>query len=368
MRLLAGRWLAAAALLVSWGAVNALPDPAATGAASSCTQTPVVVPNGGFEGGALKPWAGTVHPVPGGGTASSLRIVPGGYNHSGHALQMTVGLSARIEQAIHSCQAATYTASFAYKVVNASATCHIVASAVGYTDNLNPLIDGGGWTHSAFNYTNTDGGPVTLAFALRCPYEDTGATILLDDIGVVTTGSVADPGCPRAVSITNGGFDSGQLAPWTDDSSPVEDPPSVQVVAPGFAGTSHALALSFPRTNYSSALIRNNFTHLCDTFQYNISFALNWGNYSGPNGDSNNGCGIAVGALNCDNALVGEPIFYAVRQSGWHDHTYLCRADGNGASIVDIMATCEVELNHTPIPAFAMQVDSISIKLVPPTS
>jgi hypothetical protein len=56
--------------------------------------------------------------------------------------------------------------------------------------------------------------------------------------------------CPAAVSVQNGGFDSG-LAPWATLPAAVPKP-TFSVVSPGYNGGAHALQLEFPAANATS--------------------------------------------------------------------------------------------------------------------
>jgi hypothetical protein len=363
--------------LVSPDVSNVLPDqharavrpPTPTGSpGGSCAQTPIVVPNGGFESGSLSPWVQDLQPVPS-GAPSTLKIIECGYNSS-HALQMSLGYSAEIHQTnIPTCEATIYIVSFAYKIVNATATCRITATASttpynSYSRTINPLLPGG-WSIATFNYHSTVALPYSLSFKLVCPYEESSATILLDDIQIKTSCSLASNGCPKSIGWTNGGFDNGQFAPRTAtrESGNFGNPPQYMVISPGYQSP-YALQLDFAETNFTDWFFQQNFPNLCDWYQYNVSFALNWVNYTGPASNGNNGCTLLVLEQRC----AGGPTdghYYASSNSGWQEYSYMCLANKNKKGSIDVQMECT---DAEPIPAFAVQLDNFNIQLRPTPS
>jgi hypothetical protein len=363
-------WAVMALSLLSRAASDALPadtarsPPTAVSSGSSCSDSPNVVRNGGFESGSIKPWIEFLRPVPGQAN-STLKIVEGGYKSS-HALRMEVGYVAQIKQKdIPTCESTIYTVSFAYKVLNATATCIIRTTANSSTSNVyqsivSPLLPGD-WTTDRLKFHSELAVPYDLRIALVCQYEDSSATILLDDIQVKATGSVAAKGCPKPVSIPNGGFDHGQIGPWSAVGN--ENPPQLAIVSPGYKSP-YALELDYAESNFTMSYAEILFNGTCEGYEYNVSFALNWVNYTGPASNRNTGCSLGVSVNPCVPTESDVNVYVASSTPGWKEHSYVCLADTNNEGSIFVEMSCSTK-NHTLIPAFAVQVDNFSFRLLP---
>ena len=367
------RGLACAAIacsLLSRAASDALPaeiassPPTAVSSGPSCKDSPNVVLNGGFESGLIKPWIEYLKPVPRQAN-STLQIVEGGYK-STHALRMEVGYLAQIKQkALPTCESAIYTVSFAYKVLDATATCIIRTTANStiynvFQSTLSPLLPGD-WTTGRLNFHTEIAVPFDLRIALVCQYEDSGATILLDDIQVKATGSVASKGCPKPVPLPNSGFDDGVLAPWHRDGG--DNPPQLAIVSPGYKSP-YALELEYAESDFTMSYVEVNFNGTCEGYEYNVSFALNWVNYTGPVSNRYSGCSLVLGVNGCVPTKSLQNVYPASSTPGWKENSYVCLADANNLGVIIVEMACSTK-NRTRIPAFAAQVDNFSFRILP---
>jgi hypothetical protein len=366
-----GSWVAAALAMVSLvatGVVRASPTtspPATTGPSSSCTQTPHSIPNGGFERGSLNPWTSHIEALPT-GYEGSVAIVPGGYK-SEHAVQLNAGYSVEIEQRfLPTCEVTAYTISFAYKVLNSTSAkvCELYARA-SHTRFLSfgksiPLHEGGGWQTNAFEYYSNLITGYTLVFGVQCNRLNNSASILLDDIQVTSAGSLARQGCPKTINLPNGGFDTGQIAPWVPSNFTKENAPKYKIVSPGYKSP-YAFEMDFPASDFTDWYFGLDFDRLCDGSYYNVSWAINWVNYTGPLGSPAGECSVSVLVDGCGPLNSSAYSSSATTTPGWVQYSYVCQSGVNGRSNLDVDVTCDSE---AVIPAFALRMDSFSIKLL----
>ena len=368
-----GTWAATVLSLVSIGATSAVPvapapvspQPAAISPNPSCTQTPITVPNGDFESGSLSPWTSATQAV-GAGPTPAVAIVPGGYQNSKYAVQLSAGYTAQIDQQrIPSCQATAYIISYAYKVLNATSakSCSLYARAYRskfHSFDKNIPLQVGDWTTAAFEYKSNLAIGYKLEFEVACTLKDTSATVLLDDIQVTSAGSIAAQGCPKAVGLTNGGFDDGQFAPWVPSTDTFSNPPQIEVVAPG-NDSPYAFQMDFGAAAFTDWYFGLNFTGLCDGSVYDLSYAVNWLNYTGPPSGPSGGCDVGVLAFGCQPLDANDYTVYATSTPGWTQYSYKCQSSTNAAvNLLNVEVSCE---SATVVPAFSLQMDSFAIQL-----
>ena len=357
--------------LVGTGVVHASPTtslPAVTFTSSSCTHTSVSIPNGGFERGSLNPWSSFVQVLPT-GYEGSIAIVPGGYK-SEHALQLDVGYAAQIEQKhLPTCEVTAYTISFAYKILtpNSTKACELYAHASNTKFNEFGIIiplqqdgNGSGWQTNAFEYYSNLETGYTLAFGIECDRKNTYASILLDDIQITSAGSIARQGCPKTVGLTNGGFDTGHIAPWVPSKPTKENAPKYRIISPGFE-SAYAFEIDFPAANITDWGFIIDFDRLCEGSYYEVSWALNWVNYTGPLGLPTGYCSVTVLAAGCGPLNDTNYDTYATTMPGWVQHSYVCQSGQNGRSTFSAGLSCRSE---DVVPAFALRLDSFSLHLL----
>ncbi|KAH8812881.1 hypothetical protein F5884DRAFT_751180 [Xylogone sp. PMI_703] len=166
--------------------------------------------------------------------------------------------------------------------------------------------------------------------------------------------------CPAAVTVQNGGFDSG-LAPWeTLPAAPVK--PTFSVVSPGYNGGAHALRLEFPAANVTSWDFLQDIGLQCKGQQYVTSFAVNWLNFSIHGDPNTNFCRFSVVSSYCyDNQEAYLGYYNATNTPGWQYHSYTCTAQKTGYASFVVGVGC---LADYIIPAFTWQMTDFSIQLV----
>ena len=182
-----------------------------------------------------------------------------------------------------------------------------------------------------------------------------------------TSPSTAQPGCPSAIGLINGGFESAKLAPWTQLSN--SNPTTKKTfVTPGYGGASgsHALKLDFVPANITEFSLEQSTTGKeCYGYYYNISYAWNWKDYKGPEGPGDQYCRFSVGTGYCSTYTP----HYATRTPGWHHHSYVCRNTlschpAYSSFVVDVTCVGGVGANIT-LPAFTLLVDDLAISNAP---
>jgi hypothetical protein len=166
--------------------------------------------------------------------------------------------------------------------------------------------------------------------------------------------------CPAAVSVQNGGFDSG-LAPWATLSAAVVNP-TFSVVSPGYNGGAHALQLEFPAANVTSWYFLQDIGLQCEGEQYFTSFAVNWLNFSIHGNLNTNFCHLFVDSSYCyDTQPSSLGIYNATNTSGWQYHSFTCTAQKTGYATFVVNVGCEADY---VIPAFTWQMTDFDIQLV----
>jgi hypothetical protein len=166
--------------------------------------------------------------------------------------------------------------------------------------------------------------------------------------------------CPAAVSVQNGGFDSG-LAPWATLSAALVNP-TFSVVSPGYNGGAHAFQLEFQAANVTSWYFLQDIGLQCKGEQYVTSFAVNWLNFSIHGNSNTNVCHLFVDSSYCyDTQPSSLGIYDATNTSGWQYHSFTCTAQKTGYATFDVNVGCEA--NYV-IPAFTWQMTDFDIQLV----
>jgi hypothetical protein len=181
-----------------------------------------------------------------------------------------------------------------------------------------------------------------------------GASYASPDLG-------ARAGCPYAVGVSNGGFETGHFAPWQlVPHDPGMNPPQRKIVSPGYK-SQHALELNFAASNDTNwTFLQNQSGKECMGYSYTITYAYNWVNYKGPQSGVDVGCKLTVATSYC----VQEATHYATCESGWHAHTYTClNAYSCGPAGADFVVDVDCEGGNKTIPAFTLLMDNFSIKL-----
>ena len=346
-------WALGALSIVPFGVSHASSD------ANGCTAPPI--PNGGFETGSLSPWVQVLTS----GAKSSATVVSGGDN-SNYAVQLSVGYGAAIRQKqISTCVATNYTIEFNYKVISSTAGCSIYATAgADQYDQQGasvPQLQPGNWQTASLEFDSDLDQSYTLEVGLGCEEAGQNAVVLVDNIQAIDSGSLDPPGCPGTVSIVNGGFDNGDLSSWTqgpDNNDPIHST-QPKFISPGYDNSAYALELDFPAANYSDFLIAQYFQDLCVGYNYEVSLAINWLDYTGVQSNEYVGCKVGVLLQSCD-ASYPEGQFYATSTPGWQQVTYQCQADQNvqGELIVEVL--CDDD--NAEQPAFTVQLDDFSVQ------
>ena len=166
--------------------------------------------------------------------------------------------------------------------------------------------------------------------------------------------------CPAAVSVQNGGFDSG-LAPWATLAAAAVNP-TFSVISPGYNGGAHALQLEFPAANLTSWFFSQDIGLQCDGEQYFTSFAVNWLNFSIHGNLSTNFCHLFVDSSYCyDTPQSSLGDYVATNTSGWQYHSFTCTAQKTGYAAFVVNVGCEADY---VIPAFTWQMTDFDIQLV----
>lgn len=193
----------------------------------------------------------------------------------------------------------------------------------------------------------------TVLLALRLVHAQSG--FLIESASTPTLTS-----CPAAVSVQNGGFDSG-LAPWATDGVASANP-TFSVVSPGYNGGAHALQLEFSAASLTSWYFLQDIGLQCEGEKYALSFAVNWLNFSIQGNPNTNFCHLVVDSSYCyDPQPSSLGIYLATNTSGWQYHSYTCTAQKTGYATFVVNVGCEA--NYV-IPAFTWQMTDFDIQLV----
>ena len=194
---------------------------------------------------------------------------------------------------------------------------------------------------------------LSLLIALRLVHAQSGFLIQSASTPTLTS-------CPAAVSVQNGGFDSG-LAPWATLAAAAVNP-TFSVISPGYNGGAHALQLEFPAANVTSWSFLQDIGLQCKGEQYATSFAVNWLNFSIHGSPNTNFCRLSVGSSYCyDTQLLTLGDYDATNTSGWQYHSYTCTAQKTGYA--DFVVSVGCVANYV-IPAFTWQMTDFYIQLV----
>ena len=179
-----------------------------------------------------------------------------------------------------------------------------------------------------------------------------------------STSTISQPGCPSPISLTNGGFESGKIAPWTllTNSNPTT---KQQIVSPGDQ-SNYALEVNFAAASLTEYSLSQQTTGKeCFGYYYNTTYSWNWLNYTGPEGNGPSYCAFSAYTGYCEDNV---PQHYATRTPGWHHHSYICRdiyshcKPAYASFVADV--TCVGE-NNTVLPAFTMLIDAFHIYNAP---
>jgi hypothetical protein len=319
------------------------------------------VPNGGFESGSIAPWVVDLSPLP---DLSNVTIVSPG-STSNYAVQLSSGYSANIAQSdIRVCPATNYSISFDYNVIAADSSCAINVQASHtkfHTMSFNVPSAAGDWSTGAFYYPVNTAHSFTLAVEVGCDLRDTSATVLFDNFAIKPLGSLDPPGCPRTLDITNGGFDSGALAPWVVESSST-GPTSYALVSPGYQ-SAYALQLTYPTTINGDWEITQPFHGLCVDYNYTVSFAVNWVDYTSPYHGPSDGCTLSVIPSNC--VAAPNAVYFYPGTSGWQENSFTCSAMNNRPSTFIVGVSCVLDEGQPAIPAFSVLLDGFAMAATP---
>jgi hypothetical protein len=178
----------------------------------------------------------------------------------------------------------------------------------------------------------------------------------MDNIKVSPVGSLGPSGCPKPVTIPNGGFDTGEIALWkTPQPLDFQKPGTSKIISPGY-NSQHALEMDFEQ-GADGYYVSQNTDGLCIGELYMANFAVNWVNYTYSKTGPNVGCNLSVLPGGCQ----GKPnagYFYPTT-TGWHQYSHPCQASGKGG-IFDV----NVECVGTDVPAFALRLDGFSLSSV----
>ena len=160
----------------------------------------------------------------------------------------------------------------------------------------------------------------------------------------------------------NGGFESGNFKPWQAQSCCGIKRPTKHIVSPGY-NSEHALQMDWepahaPGWFFSQPIAAED---ICVGSQYNVTFAVNWLNYTGPTSHLDQGCYFSANPGDCD---MGNQTSEAYATSeGWKAYSYTCKALGKTMAF-DVDVTCT---DTTPeYAAFSLQVDGLSFARVGP--
>ncbi|MCJ1384921.1 hypothetical protein MMC17_008039 [Xylographa soralifera] len=329
-----------------------------------CPQEAVIIPNGGFDSGSLVPWnVDRVDP-----TNSSVTLVSPG-NDSPYAVQLSAAYGAALTQnSIPLCQATNYSISFDYKVTEASSICTLYVTAKRTNRHKStvsvPMVLGD-WTTASLTYSDYTSQLFTILTLLDCNFDTTHATVLVDNFTITPIGSIEPPGCPLAVDVENGDFETGLLAPWTP-ANVSENPPSYSIVSPGY-NSEYALQLAVPTTTQTVLYFLGQADGLCLAYEYTFSFALNWEDYDYPDTgfdsitEMSYGCALYVRPYACTKEQ--DPIYPPNVTSGWQEYSFTCLAGDITQPLIQVLLDCETEYDEPAIPAFDLQLDGFSVEL-----
>ena len=283
-----------------------------------------------------------------------------GYD-SDYALQLTGSWFFSVTQDfLPACEATNYSVTFDYQLVEASSTCEIRIGGSREVGFVVPL-EATGWTSATFSIPLYIMETLGIKVVVDCKHAGS-AVLLVDNFAVTTSSSLEPAGCPRVASFPNGGFESASLAHWQIES--ITDAPAESFTAPGY-NSDYALQLDYPTVD-STAIEWTMYTYvqdLCLAYEYTITAAFNWGNYSAPPTGQNGGCYVAMGLDSCAEA---SPYFWeppAVPNSGWQNISITCRSSASLPTRFNFDLTCEV-INEAPIPAFTFLLDDFAIDMI----
>lgn len=180
-----------------------------------------------------------------------------------------------------------------------------------------------------------------------------------------STTTTVQSGCPSPIRLINGGFEDGQMAPFTEETN--SNAGTVQkIVSPGYK-SKYALSVeAHPGQNdsvFEYSLSSQPTSRQCYGYYYSISYAYNWAKYDGPEGyDGSNYCALSAGTGYCTSG----PAAYGSRTPGWHHVQYRCREvyGCNGGGVFIFNLDC-VNRNNDTVKPFTLLLDDFQIHNAP---
>ena len=200
---------------------------------------------------------------------------------------------------------------------------------------------------------------------LQCENANQTASALVDNIAIAPVASLEPPGCPHPpVTPPNGNFESGVLAPWSFTGNR----PDYEIVSPGYK-SKHALKIDMPSNLTYWTLEQQVENEFCLAYNYTVSFAINWGNYSFNPIQKGDGCAFYVDPRYCFDGLSSGSSVKAFNppttpNSGWQTESFTCLP--TRAKHIPWLLFMECQYNGDgPVAPFTLQFDQLSVTSTP---